>query len=463
MRDALEASFRHALEHLDPAALLTPHMPEQPPMLILAVGKAALPMLGAALKAFPEARWLAVPPSAQVTELTEAGSLPGWVATAAGHGRIVPGSHPLPTEESVSAGQAALDEVKTLDKKDGVLLLLSGGGSSLLCAPHGVTLGSKREVASQLMRRGANIFELNAVRKHLSNVKGGRLAAATDARLLNLVISDVLGDDLSVIASGPTAPDDSTFADAIAVLDRYGVDAPSARQHFNRGLLGEIPEGPGLNDPVWQRVESRVVGSNRLLLDAAKDYWRGLGHNAVVLSDRFDGEARTVAEVHAAITRAAVTGETEFLSGIPLPEGADSQRVMQELAAAIHSGQPLVLLSGGEATVTVAGTGSGGRNQEFALWLLHSLRGLSSQGVTGLERVWAISAGSDGIDGNSPAAGAVLTPDTLQHAAKLGLEVSDYLNRNDSYTFFNALGNSVITGHTGNNLNDYRAIVIQPG
>lgn len=458
MQRLLENSLHSALARLEPAELVRPHLPKHPPSLILAVGKAALPMLSAAVHEFPQARWLAVPPAAQVNELRASGALPYEVPNRAHDrvesdeiGQIVPGSHPLPDEASELAGETLLAKVGVLSENDSVLLLLSGGGSSLLCAPHGVTLAEKRAVADALMRRGADIFELNTVRKHLSRVKGGRLAAATKASVLNLVISDVLGDDLGVIASGVATPDESSYSDALAVLDKYRVEAPAARQHFRRGVLGEIEENPGPSSAVWQRVEARVIGSNRLLLQAAKEYWQSLGYAAVVLSDRFEGEARYVAAVHAAIIQTVRSGRADELGNLPLPDDAEGQELSTTLNAHAGLGRPLVLLSGGEATVTVTGSGRGGRNQEFALWLLKYLGG---QGV------WAISAGSDGIDGNSEAAGALLRPDSWQRAGELGLDIDAYLQRNDSYAFFQALGNSVVTGHTGNNLNDYRAIVV---
>lgn len=462
MRELLEHSLRHALAKLEPADLVRPHLPGSAPTLIVAVGKAAMPMLAAATARFPEARWLAVPPEAQLAELEPQRLAQLRANEHAGKGRIVPGSHPLPTEKSVAAGEAVLKAVQELREGHSVLLLLSGGGSSLLCAPHGVTLTEKRAVADELMRRGADIFELNCVRKHLSRVKGGRLAAATQARVLNLVISDVLGDDLSVIASGVASPDTTSFSDALALLDKYGLDAPRVRGHLLRGARGEVDDNPTPKSPVWRRVETKVVGSNRLLLQTAKEYWEDRGYQTVILSDRFDGEARDVARFHAEAVLAVRTARLGGLRAAPLATSAAGKEALAALAALRHDGGPLVLLSGGEATVTVSGSGRGGRNQEFALWLLKYL-GEGRAGVPPAEGVWAISAGSDGIDGNSPAAGAVLTPDSRRRAADLGLDIADYLARNDSFGFFERLGASVVTGHTGNNLNDYRALVIDRG
>lgn len=365
---------------------------------------------------------------------------------------MVPGSHPFPDERSVTAGAAVLERVGRLLQHESILLLQSGGGSSLLCAPAGVTLAEKSAVVSELMHAGARIHQLNTVRKHLSRIKGGRLAAATKASILNLVISDVPGDDVSTVASGIASPDTSTFVDALAVLDEFGLEAPAVRRHLLRGAGGEVPEGPGPDEPMWHRVESRIIGSNMVLLEAAKGFWQELGYSAVILSDRFEGDARDVARQHAqivaAVRRRLAGAATEI---VPHVSGA-VRRGLSAAVSALESGsRGIVLLSGGESTVKVTGDGKGGRNQEFALWLLKEL---------GASGVWAISVGSDGIDGNSTAAGALLTPETRERSAQLGLDVDGHLRRNDSYAFFHNLGYSVVTGHTGNNLNDYRAIVL---
>lgn len=440
-RVELEQSLRYALAKQDPAALVKPHLPNSPPRLILAVGKAALPMLGAAREAFPVSEWLAVHPEGQDAARTG--------VTVGRNGVVIPGSHPLPDERSLEAGKAVLQRVKALEEHDSLLLLVSGGGSSLLSWPiPGVTLEEKREVVSELMLAGADIFELNAVRKHLSRLKGGRLAAATAAKVLNLVISDVPGDDVSTVASGLATPDGSTFADALRVLDRFGVKAPAVRRHFQLGLDGKVPENPGPRHRLWGRVETRLIGSNKLLLMAARDYWRGRGYQAIILSDRVQGEARDVAREHAQIVETIRTGlRAGSIRSVPHV----SEEVRSELRALKPSGGRVVVLSGGETTVSVRGVGVGGRNQEFALWLLKYLK---------QEGVWALSAGSDGIDGNSGSAGAWLTPDSWQRAAVRGLSVTQHLQYSDSGSFFEELGDNLVTGYTGNNLNDYRAIVV---
>lgn len=443
MRHRLEESLRSALGELQPTELVRPHLPDNAPALILSVGKAALTMLSAAREEFPGVAWIVTPPLG-----------PGATSQASTHdegrGLLAPGSHPLPDEHSLHAAEAVLQRVRTLVPNDTLLLLISGGGSSLWCAPDGVTLNEKRQVVDHLQRAGADIFELNAVRKHLSRIKGGRLAAQVKGRILSLVISDVPGDDLSFVASGVAAPSIDTFADALAVLDKYGIDAPAARAHLERGVRGEIPENPRPDDPLWQRVESRLIGSNRHLLEAAQRYWQQQGYRAVILSDRFQGEAQDVARAHAEAVRHLRAGGS--LSGLEKVMQLGPLGMNSDTPTNTPTNTPLVLLSGGETTVTVKGSGQGGRNQEFALWLLHYL---------GPGGVWAISAGSDGVDGNSEAAGAVLRPDSWDRARGKGLDSQEFLERNDSYSFFRALGDSVITGPTGNNLNDYRAVVVE--
>ncbi|WP_019587855.1 glycerate kinase type-2 family protein [Deinococcus apachensis] len=412
-RALLEHSFRSALEAVAPAHLLAPFLTGPRPDLVLAFGKAALPMLRAALETYPGVPGLAVPPRG-----TPDLSAPPGV-------EVLPGSHPVPDEHSVRAAEAALTRVRALPAGARLLVLVSGGGSALLSAPWGVTLAQKQALTRDLLRAGANIVEINAVRKHLSRVKGGWLARATQAQVRALLLSDVIGDDPSVIASGPTVPDPTTFAEALDVLDRYRVEAPEARAHLRAGIQGNLPETPKPGE--LPHVENVVIGSNRVLLEAARRVLEERGVRAVILSDTFAGEARDLAGFHASLVRSIRAYGTPFRG-------------------------PLVLLSGGEATVTVRGDGWGGRNQEFALALLHEL---------GERGVYALSAGSDGIDGRSDAAGASLTPDSLARARSLGLDPRDFLARNDSGSFFAALGDALITGPTGHNVGDYRAILVE--
>ncbi|MCX7739884.1 MAG: glycerate kinase [Meiothermus sp.] len=415
MREALIGSLHHALTAAHPARLTTPHLPDEPPALILAVGKAALPMLQAALARFPGTPYLAVPKAGAALPALPPG------------GEVLPGAHPVPDGRSLEAARRVLQAVARLRPEQLLLVLISGGGSALLCAPWGVDLATQQALTQALLRSGADIQEINALRKHLSQVKGGRLAAATRARVWALYLSDVPGDDLSVIASGPTVPDPSTYAEALAVLERYGLEFPAVRAHLEQGLRGELPETPKPGDPLFTRVENRLIGSNLTLLQAARAYWQERGYPTVILSDRFQGEARELARFHAALV------ESIRASGEPFRP-------------------PVVLLSGGEASVRVRGTGRGGRNQEFLGWLGHYL---------GERGVWALAADSDGIDGNTEAAGALLSPDTWVRAHRFGLDLKAHLEQNDTHHFFRALGDLLITGETQSNLNDFRALLVE--
>ena len=306
---------------------------------------------------------------------------------------VLEASHPLPDEAGASAGIAMLRAVSELGADDLVIALISGGGSALLCAPYGVTLAQKIALTSELLRCGAEIAEINTVRKHLSLIKGGRLAAATRARVLSLIVSDVVGDDPSSIASGPTAPDATSYAEALAILERYDIRADEARTHLQCGARGELAETPKPGDSLFERVENRLIVTN--------------------------GEARLAAIEHATHARR-------------LPPG--------------HA-----FVSGGETTVTVRGQGRGGRNLEFLLALAIELGNEAG--------IYALAADSDGFDGTEHAAGALIAPDTLRRAAKLGLDPRAMLADNDAYTFFAALGDLVVTGPTGTNVNDVRCVL----
>ncbi|ULH14159.1 glycerate kinase (plasmid) [Deinococcus sp. KNUC1210] len=420
-RALLTETYRAALAATDAGLLVRAHLPAAPPALIVSVGKASLPMLGAALSAYPGAPFLAVAPD---------GPEVGAAVQAAAdrqQGEILYAGHPVPDQRSVRAAERFLEQVGTLAPGDELLVLISGGSSALLCAPWGLTLEQKQALTRELLGSGASIQELNTVRKHVSRIKGGRLAQvaqARQARVTALLLSDVIGDDPSVIASGPTVPDPTTFADALKVLERYGVQHSAARAHLKRGARGELNETP----KAFHELRQQVIGSNRLLLDAAAQSLEARGIPAVILGDTFGGEARELAAMHAALVRS--------VRGFGTPVRA-----------------PVALLSGGEATVTVRGSGVGGRNHEFALALLLEL------GERGL---WALSVGSDGVDGSAAAAGAFLTPDSWQRARHLGLDLQTALHNNDSGTLFAALGDALITGPTGQNLNDLRILLIGP-
>ncbi|GAA0514561.1 glycerate kinase [Deinococcus depolymerans] len=412
-RALLRDAFLHALTVASPERLLAPHLArEAQPDLILAVGKASVPMARAALARWPQVPALVVRPAGPGGT-----DLPGLPA----HAVVRTAAHPVPDASSEAAAREVLGRLRALGASQRALLLLSGGGSALLCLPRGVTLEGKQALTRDLLRCGADIHEINTVRRHLSGVKGGQLAAATRAHVRSLILSDVVGDDPAFIASGPAVPDPTTPADALAVLDRYALPAPEVRASLRRGRAGTPAVLPNAS---WE-----VIGSNRTLLEAARAFLRARGVPAVILGDTFTGEAQVLAGFHAAVIRSVRA------HGTPVPA-------------------PVVLLSGGEATVTLTGgSGRGGRNLEFALALLAAL---------GEEGVYALSAGSDGVDGSSAAAGAFLTPDSFARAVRAGLDVRAFLRSHDSHGFFEALGDTLVTGLTGHNLNDVRAVLVGP-
>jgi hydroxypyruvate reductase len=363
--------------------------------------------------------------------------LSGLVVTRYAHGlpcrriEVVEAGHPMPDESGERAASRIACLAADLGPEDLLVALISGGGSSLLALPvPGVPMAQLRAVTGGLLACGAPIQEINVVRKHLSRIQGGRLAALTRARVLALVISDVAGDDLSAIASGPCAPDPSTYADAIEVLRRWDVAAPPAvAAHLARGLAGDIDETPKPGDPVFSRVEHRMVATAHDALRAAAGVFEAAGIRPVVLGDTITGEARDVAQVLGAIAREIARRGAPFA-------------------------RPVALISGGECTVTVRGRGRGGRCTEFLLALARELSEVPD--------AWAIAADTDGIDGIEDNAGALLAPDTLARAAALGLDARRRLDDNDGHGFFAALGDLVVTGPTRTNVNDFRAIVLLP-
>ncbi|MGQ9365045.1 glycerate kinase type-2 family protein [Azospirillum sp. ST 5-10] len=416
-RQLLRAMFTAAVEAALPAVCVPPHLPKPPRgrTVVVGAGKAAASMAKAVEDHWP-------------------GELSGLVVTRYGHAvpteriAVVEASHPVPDAAGEDAARRILDLVSGLGADDLVLCLISGGGSALLAAPApGLTVADKQAVAKALLRSGADITEMNCVRKHLSAVKGGRLAmAAHPARVVSLVISDVPGDDLSVIASGPTVADPTSFADARAVIAKYGIDLPPAvRAHLERGE-GETPK-PG--DPRLAGVENVLVATPQASLEAAAAVARAAGVAPLILGDSLEGEAREVAKVHAAIARhAARTGQP--------------------------ARPPCAILSGGETTVTVRGTGRGGRNVEFLLGLAVALDGAPG--------IWALAADTDGIDGTEDNAGALLAPDTLARAAAAGVMAKERLADNDGYGFFGALDDLLVSGPTLTNVNDFRAMLVMP-
>ncbi len=363
------------------------------------------------------------------------GDLTGLVVTRYGHAvpcrsiEIVEAAHPVPDAAGRSAAQRILGLVQGLSADDLVICLISGGGSSLLALPAaGITLDDKQAVNRALLQSGANIGEMNCVRKHLSAIKGGRLAvAAHPARVVSLLISDVPGDDPAVIASGPTVPDPTTFEDAQAVLAKYAIQAPASVVAHLQRAEDETPK-PG--DARLAHTETVLVSRPQDALVAAAAVARAAGVTPLILGDSIEGEAREVATVMAGIARQVIR------HGQP-------------------SAAPCVLLSGGETTVTVRGQGRGGRNAEFALALALALDGHPN--------VWALAGDTDGVDGTQDNAGCIVCPDAIERALARGLRPKQMLQDNDGYGFFAAVDALVTTGPTLTNVNDFRAILVLPG
>jgi hydroxypyruvate reductase len=413
----LRRMFDAAVASAQPALCVPPHLPEAPRgrVVVIGAGKASAAMAQAV-----ESHW-------------EGRALEGLVVTRYGyavpcrHIEIVEAAHPVPDEAGLHAARRMLELVRGLGPDDLVLCLISGGGSALLPLPlPGLSLADEQALNRELLRCGAGIGEMNCVRRHLSGIKGGRLAAACHpARVLTLAISDVPGDDPVDIASGPTVGDPSTCADALDIVQRYGVQLPPAALELLRGGRGESVKP---DDPRLARAELRIVAAPRMALQAAAEVARQAGYAVHLLGDALEGEAREVGKLMAGMARYAA------LHGEPFAP-------------------PCVLLSGGETTVTVRGKGRGGRNVEFLLAL-----GLALHGQPG---VWALAGDTDGVDGAEDIAGALLAPDTLERARQAGIRAADSLDDNDGHGFFSALGDSVITGPTMTNVNDFRAILVQ--
>lgn len=362
----------------------------------------------------------------------------GLVTVKAGHTaslrrvRLCEAAHPVPDEAGVDGARRMLALLRDAGEGDLVIACISGGGSALLPLPaEGLGLSEKQEVTRLLLACGATIQEINAVRKHLSDVKGGLLArAAAPAPVVACILSDVIGDPLDAIASGPTAPDPTTFGDALGILDRYGLreKVPAAvRAHLEAGARGERPETPKPGDPIFARVTNVLVANSAQAVEAAEVEANRLGLRALVLSTTVDGETREVARVHAAVAREV--------------------RAFGRPVAA-----PACMISGGETTVTIRGPGKGGRNQEFVL-----AAALALEGVPG---VVVFSAGTDGTDGSTDAAGAVADGESCTRARALGMDPQDHLDRNDAYPLYRALGDLVITGPTLTNVMDLRLLLI---
>lgn len=419
-RDLLIGSFEAALAAADPLRLIPRHLPHPPTgkTLVVGAGKAAASMALAVEQSWPADA-----------------DLDGLVVTRYQHGlltnriAVIEAGHPVPDEAGEKAAQEILRRVRSLTREDLLLVLLSGGGSSLLALPFdGISMTDLSATTRELLRSGARIEDMNTVRKHLSAIQGGRLAAASRAPVVALIVSDVTGDDPTHIASGPCAPDPTTYAEAIEILARHEVRAPqSVIQHLERGARGEAPETPKTGDRAFKDVRNLVIGSAHRSLEAAAAYIESKGIHAAILGDSITGEAREVAKVFGALAREVARHEAPWK-------------------------KPVALISGGECTVTMRGTGRGGRCAEFLLSLAVDLDGEAG--------VHALACDTDGIDGSEENAGAVLSPETLRRAAAKKLNASSMLADNDAYSFFEVIGDLIVTGPTRTNVNDFRVILI---
>ncbi|MGI8725828.1 MAG: glycerate kinase type-2 family protein [Methyloceanibacter sp.] len=413
--ELLKSMFDAAVKAALPSICVPAHLPPRPKgrTVIIGAGKAS----GAMAKALEDA-W--------------DGPLEGLVVTRYGYRvpterlEVVEAAHPVPNAAGLAAARRILELMQGLTKDDLVLCLISGGGSSLLALPaEGLSLEDKQAVNKALLKSGATISEMNTVRKHLSAIKGGRLAAAASpARMVALMISDVPGDDPSIIASGPTVPDPSTNQDALGIIAKYNIDVPESV--LARLRTGDETPKPG--HKMFANVENIMIATPQASLEAAAVVARKAGFKPVILGDSIEGESRDVALVHAGIARqCAMRGQPE----VP----------------------PCVLISGGETTITLKGKGKGGRNTEFLLALAIAL--------DGMPRIYALAGDTDGVDGSEDNAGALIYPDTLPRAAKAGLNAKAMLADNDPYSFFKGIGDLLETGPTLTNVNDFRAILIE--
>ena len=424
LRHLLDVAVQRALPLHNTAA----HLPSPPKgrTLVLGAGKA-----GGAMAQAVEALWPADAPLSGLV-VTRYHHTPPRPEGLAQRIEVVEAAHPVPDAAGLAAAERILKLAQGLTEDDLVLCLISGGGSSLLTLPcDGLTLADKQRINRALLESGANILEMNTVRKHLSAIKGGRLAAAcAPARVVTLTISDVPGDDVSVIASGPTVPDASTCDQALDILRRYGIEVPPAvLARLESGAL----ETPKPGDACFIGHQTHLMATPQQSLEAAAEAARALGLHAVVLSDEIEGESREVGKVHAALARSTALGRSSFP-------------------------KPCVILSGGETTVTVRpraegqAKGRGGRAGEFCMGL--------AQALDDTPGIWALAADTDGIDGVEDNAGAIVTPDTVARGLSRGLKLADHLARNDAYAYFEALGDLVVTGPTHTNVNDFRAVLV---
>jgi glycerate 2-kinase len=427
----LEEIFRAAIDAADPHALVRNYIENHGSffpadlyrkVFVVGFGKASCPMAAAVAQALP----LIIDEGIVITKY---GHCKGYELEKIS---VHEAGHPLPDERGVRATNEIVALLEKADTKTLVICLISGGGSALLVSPcEGISLGHKQAITDLLLRSGATIHELNTVRKHLSMVKGGRLAElAWPATVISLIISDVMGDNLDVIASGPTAPDSTTYAEALSIVKRYGLSGPApadALEVLERGEEGSLQETPKRGDRIFEKVRNVIVGNNGSALHAAREKAGSLGFQAEIVSDAISGEARDV--------------------------GRNLARKAVQIKSAKGASRPVCLISGGETTVTVAGKGRGGRNMELALSFAAEI-----EGAAGIK---LLSAGTDGTDGPTDAAGAIVDGYTVERGRDKGAEVREYLANNDSYTFFKEAGGLLITGPTGTNVMDIQILAIE--
>lgn len=414
-RGFLVSLFDAAVDAADPDRAIRAHLPEKPKgrTIVVGAGKGAAHL-------------------ARALERAWGGPLHGAVVTRYGFGvrcdriEVLEAAHPVPDAAGLAASERLLSIVSDLKEDDLVIALICGGGSSLLPAPaEGLTLADEVELNEILLASGAPISAMNAIRKHVSRIKGGRLAAAAwPARVVSLIVSDIPGDNPAAVASGPTVADETGPDDAFAAIRRYGIAVP---EKILRHIAGMTSAAPRPNDPKFARNEYRIIASSAVSLEAASRAAEIAGIPAVILSDSVEGEAREAANMHAAIAREVLNRNRPFA-------------------------RPVVLLSGGETTVTIRGDGKGGRNSEFLLSL--------ALGLDGFDRVHALAADTDGIDGSEDNAGAFADGSTVARLRAAGLDPAALLSNNDAWTAFQAIGDLFVPGPTGTNVNDFRAILL---
>ena len=435
-KKALEHIFRAGIEAVDPERAVRKYVRRKGNRLFVGDRSYALDrfkrilLIGAGKGTAPMAKALEDILGDHLTE--------GWIIVKYGYGmplektHTMEAGHPIPDEAGLKATEVVLDQIRECTEEDLIICAFSGGGSALLPAPSPpINLDQKQETTRLLLDSGATINEINAIRKHLSGTKGGWLAkTAVPATLVSLILSDVIGDRLDVIASGPTVPDESTFADCTEIIQRYDlVDRlpETVVEYFRQGAAGIVAETPKVGDPAFSRVQNLIVGNNRGALLAAQEQAISLGYKTMILSSQIEGEAREVAQVFAAI------GKEICQAGLPISP-------------------PACVLAGGEPTVTIQGKGKGGRNQELALACAIS--------IDGWDRIFLLSAGTDGTDGPTDAAGAIVSGLTCRRARQADLNPYSYLLANDSYSFFESLGDLLKTGPTRTNVMDIICMLV---